>query len=111
MLGDSNGKLLIYVSSFASREKRLKPVSLAAEKVAKLMKLKVDVVTFRKKFRSIYVYYKSGEEDPVPLYCNNEERSNIDDVYEALRKMMFVLSFHPKYTALKSLRREVMLFS
>ena len=53
MLEGSCGKLLVYASSFSSREKRLKPISGAAEKMAKLLKLNVEVVTFRKKFTPI----------------------------------------------------------
>ena len=105
------GKLLVYASCFTSRENRLKPVSMAAEKVAGLLKMDVEVKTFRKRFKPIYVYYKQGDEEPVPLYCNNGEGSNVEDVYVALRNMMFVLSFHPKNLMLRQARKEIMQFS
>ena len=111
MSGLSSGKLLVYASSFSSCGNRLRPVSEAAEKVAGLLKLGVEVRTFRKKFKPIFVYYKQGDEEPVPLYCNNGEESNVEDVYLALRNMMFVLSFHPKNLMLRHAREEIMQFS
>lgn len=108
---DAEGKLLVYASSFSSREKRLKPVSGATEKMARLLNLNVEIVTFRKKFTPIYVYYKKGEEEPIPLYCDNADRSDTEAIYKALRNMMFVLSFHPKHTSLRSMRSAIMQFS
>jgi hypothetical protein len=101
------GKLLVYASAFASQERRLKPVSMAAEKMACRLKMDVEVKTFTKRFTPIYVYYKQGDEEPVPLYCNNDERSDAEDIYEALRNMMFVLSFHPRNSALRRARKEI----
>ena len=111
MFEDQSGRLLVYASSFASRQKRLKPVSTAAEKMAKLLKLNVEVVTFRKRFTPIYVYYKEGEEEPIPIYCDKEEKPDVQHVCTALKNMMFVLSFHPKHSALKSARKDIMRFS
>jgi len=111
MFEGSCGKLLVYASSFSSREKRLKPVSSAAEKMAKLLKLNVEVVTFRKRFTPIYVYYKEGGEEPIPLYCDNSERSDMQEIYKVLKNMMFVLSFHPKHSALRNIRKEIIQFS
>lgn len=111
MFGNSEGRLLVYASSFSSREKRLKPVSNAAERMARLLKLNVEIVTFRKKFTPIYVYYKKGEEEPVPLYCDNNDKPDGEAIYRTLRNMMFVLSFHPKHTALKGMRDVITRFS
>lgn len=105
------GKLLVYASSFISRENRLKPVSLAAEKMAGLLKVDVEIKTFKKNFTPIYVYYKQGDEEPIPLYCNNGKEPSAEDVYAALRNMMFVLSFHPKHSMLRHVRKEIMRFS
>ena len=107
----SSGKLLVYASRFGSCENRLKPVSEAAERMADLLKMGVEVKTFKKKFKPIFVYYKQGDEEPVPLYCNSGEESNVEDVYVALRNMMFVLSFHPKNLMLRHARKEIMQFS
>jgi hypothetical protein len=111
MFEGSCGKLLVYASSFSSREKRLKPVSSAAEKMAKLLKLNVEVVTFRKRFTPIYVYYKEGGEEPIPLYCDNSERSDMQEIYKVLKNMMFVLSFHPKHSGLRNVRKEIIQLS
>lgn len=106
-----NGKLLVYASSFASREKRLKSVSNAAEKMARVLGLNVEKVTFSKRFKPIYVYYKNGDEEPIPIYCNNGENPEMQDVFSTLRRMMFVLSFHPKHSALRNARTVIMQFS
>jgi len=111
MLESPNGKLLVYASSFAFREERLKSVNLAAEKMADLLKLNVEVVALKGGFTPIYVYYENGDGNPIPLYCNKGEESNPEEIYAALRNMMFVLSFHPKHSSLKRMRKEIMLFS
>src|SRR5512136_2173680 len=99
MLNNPEGKLLVYASTFADYTGRLKSVSSAAEKMARILNLNFKVVTFRKKFAPIYVYYKKGDEEPVPLYCAYEGESDVRQVCKALRNMLFVLSFHPKYRA------------
>ena len=109
MLGRSGGELFVYASSFS--QKRLKPVSMAAEKMARLLKLNFEIKTFRKNFAPIYVYYKTGDEEPIPIYCSNSGQSNMEEVCTTLRNMMFVLSFHPKHQALRHVRKEIMQFS
>jgi hypothetical protein len=111
MLENRNGKLSVYASNFASHRKRLKSVSVAAEKMAKHLKMSFEVKTFRKKFESIYVYYKNGDDEPVPIYCVSEQHSSTEDICITLRNMMFVLSFHPKHSALRQRRKEIMQFS
>ena len=86
-------------------------MSIAAEKMARLLKLNFEIKTFRKSFTPIYVYYKTGDEEPIPVYCSNHGQSNMEEVYTALRNMMFVLSFHPKHQALRQVRKEIMQFS
>ena len=109
MLNCSSGKLCVYGS--VSSQKRLKPISIAAEKMANLLKLNFEIKTFRKNFTPIYVYYKKGDEEPIPVYWDNNSQINIDEVYTALRNMMFVLSFHPKHQALRLVRKEIIQFS
>ena len=106
-----NGTLFVYASSFESKGKKFEPVKLAAEKIARRLGLSFEVRTFRKKFGSAYVYYTSGDEEPIPIYCVGETSSNIEEIYTSLRNMMFVLSFHPRHSALKQIRKEIMLFS
>ncbi len=105
----SVGELFVYASCFS--QKRMKPVSMAAQKMANLLKLNFEIKTFKKNFTPIYVYYKTGDEEPIPIYCSNDGQSRMDEVYEALRNMMFVLSFHPKHQALRRVRKEIMQFS
>jgi len=111
MLEGSNGKLLVYASTFKSHEKRLKSVSLAAEKMATVLRLNVEVVTFREKFTPIYVYYKNGDEEPIPIYCDKGGKPNMQKICAVLRNMMFVLSFHPKHSALRRIREDIRRFS
>ena len=111
MLENCNGKLLIYASNFVSYRKRLKSVSAAAEKMARLLKLDVEIVTLKEKIVPIYVYYKKGDNESVPIYYNKNGESSIEEVYKALRNMMFVLSFHPKHKALRQVRKKIIQFS
>jgi roadblock/LC7 domain-containing protein len=111
MFNLQTGKLLVYASSFTSRESRLRSVSIAAERMAGVLNVDIEVRTFKKKFTPIYVYYKQGDEEPIPIYCNNGEKSNAEDVYATLKNMMFVLSFHPKHSVLRHARKEIMQFS
>jgi len=110
-LESCNGKLLVYASSVAQSERRLQSVSVATEKVAKLLNLPMEVVTFREEFNPIYVYYKNGDEEPIPIYCHKGREFNMQKIYKTLRNMMFVLSFHPKHSALKPIRKEATVFS
>ena len=103
------GKLFVYASSFS--QKRLRPISIAAERMARLLNLGFEIKTFRRSFAPIYVYYETGEDEPIPLYCCKNGPSDTDEVYERLRNMMFVLSFHPKHRSLIPIRKEIMQFS
>ena len=109
MLDCSSGKLFVYASYFS--QERLKPVGTATEKMAKLLKLAFEIKTFRKSFTPIYVYYKIGNEEPIPIYCNNNGQSDAEEVYRTLKNMMFVLSFHPRHADLRRVRKEIMQFS
>lgn len=111
MLEVNRGKLLVYASNQESCRKRLKTVSTAVEKTAKTFNLRVEVLTLQSERAPIYVYYKDGDEEPVPLYCDKDKEPDAEQVCRALRSMMFVLSFHPKYSALRRIRREIIRFS
>lgn len=108
MLEESYGKLCVYASSFASREKRFRPVRVAAERMAKNLNLDLEIKTFGKRFKPIYVYYKKGDEEPIPIYCVGDKESNIEEICTSLRNMMFVLSFHPRHSALRQIRKVIM---
>jgi len=105
------GKLLVYASNVVSHKRQLKFISDAARKMATLLKLNFEVVILREKFMPIYVFYKNGDDEPIPIYCSNNDGFSIDDVYASLKNMMFVLSFHPKHSMLRQIRKEIMKFS
>lgn len=111
MIDGVNGKLLVYASTFAFNGRRLRLVSTTVARVARLLNLDFEVVAFTGKFKPIYVYYKNGEEEPIPLYCDKDGRVKPSSVLSALKSMMFVLSFHPRYSALKHMRNEIMKLS
>ncbi|MEM3000355.1 MAG: hypothetical protein QXV09_06300 [Candidatus Bathyarchaeia archaeon] len=111
MLRNSFGKLLVYAPTDAASKKRLKFVQAAAEETAKLLKLELEVVKFRKSLSPIYVYYENGDEEPIPLYCDKGKINDLQEICATLRKMMFVLSFHPRHSALKHVRGAIMRLS
>jgi hypothetical protein len=104
-----DGKLFVCGSSFS--QKRLRSISVAAERVAKRLKLSFEIRTFGEGSLPIYVYYEMENEEPIPIYCNSSSQTSVEDVCAALRSMMFVLSFHPKHQGLRRIRKEIMRFS
>jgi hypothetical protein len=107
----NGGKLLVYASAGGSERKRLDSVREAAMETAHRLNLGFEVVHFRKGCRQIYVYYENGSDEPVPIYCDEGKRFDIQGICVSLRKMMFVLSFHPRNSALRTMRAELMGFS
>jgi hypothetical protein len=84
-------------------------VRTATEETAKLLNLDFEVVRFRNSSSQIYVYYECGDgEEPIPLYCDKGKMGGMQEICATLRKMMFVLSFHPKHSALKQVRSAIM---
>jgi hypothetical protein len=110
-LENGNGKLFVYASCFVSRERRFEPVRAATKKMARYLNLTFEIKTFRKRFEPIYVYYKNGDDEPIPICCVNDKFTDIEEICSSLRNMMFVLSFHPRHSALKQMRKEIMQFS
>ena len=51
---------------------------------------------------------QKGDEEPIPLYCDEGKRSDLEEISSALRSMMFVLSFHPKHSVLRQMRGELL---
>ncbi len=101
--------MLVYTSTDVASNKRLESVKTATAETAKLLNLKFDVVRFRNSCSPIYVYYECGDEDePIPLYCDKGKAIVIPEICETLRKMVFVLSFHPRYSALRHVRGAIM---
>jgi tRNA U34 2-thiouridine synthase MnmA/TrmU len=105
------GKLMVYTSDAAPHRKRLQSVSTATEKTAKLLNIGFEVVRFKKSFSQIYVYYENGENEPIPIYCDEGKTNNLQEIYATLKDMMFVLSFHPKLSVLRQMRKGLMRLS
>ncbi len=112
MFKNNFGKLLVYAPTDASNKKRLASVRTATEETAKLLNLEFEMIRFRKSFSQIYVYYECGDGgEPIPLYCDKGKAGDLQDICATLRKMVFVLSFHPKHSALKQVRGAIMRLS
>ena len=101
-----NGKFLIYTSRFSSQDNRLRVVGSAVAKVAKALSLGVEVAS-TKKILSVYVYYRNENGEEIPVYCDWGKNWGEEDVYKAIRNMMFVLSFHPEHSSLQGIRKEM----
>jgi len=109
MFKNNFGKLLVYASTNVPRKKRLASVRTATEKTAKLLNLDFELVKFSNNCSQIYVYYECSDGgEPIPLYCDKGKMADLQEICATLRKMMFVLSFHPKHSALKQMRSVIM---
>jgi len=107
MLSTGNGKFLIYASGFRKQNERLKIVGSAVARVAENLRFNIEVLSKRQSL-SIYVFYKNerdGEE--IPVYCDWGKDWKEEDVYRAVKSVMFTLSFHPKYSVLQAMRKQL----
>ena len=111
MFKGNYGKLMVYASTGIPGKKRLESVRTAAQETAKRLNLDFEMVRFDKG-SPIYVYYEESDgEEPIPLYCDEGKMSGLEEISSALRSMMFVLSFHPKHSALRQMRKEIIKLS
>ena len=112
MLKGNPGKLMVYASTGLPSRKRLESVRNATKETAKLLNLDFEIIRFDRAASPIYVYYGEIDgEEPIPLYCDEGKISGLEEISNALRHMMFVLSFHPKHSALAKIRSELLKFS
>jgi len=112
MFKGNSGKLMVYASTGLPSRKRLESVREAAKETAKRLNLDFEMVRFDRAASPIYVYYEEGDgEEPVPLYCDEGKRSDLEEISSTLRNMMFVLSFHPKHSVLRQMRDELLKLS
>lgn len=112
MLSHFNGKLRIYASGPLTPHSCLEIVGSAARKIAEHLHLDLEIIRFEETGSSaIHVYFRDGNGEEIPLYSVKDRRLNEDEVYTALRNMIFVLSFHPRYSCLKRIQREIMKLS
>jgi len=112
MFKENYGKLLVYASTGLPSKRRLESVRNAAQTTAKRLNLDFEMVKLNNASSPIYVYYEqSNDEEPIPLYCDEGKMSDLDGILSALKNMMFVLSFHPKHSALAQMRGEILKLS
>jgi hypothetical protein len=112
MLKGNCGKLMVYASTGIPSRKRLDSVRTAAKDTAKRLNLDFEIIRFERASSPIYVYYEENDdEEPIPLYCDEGKISGLEEISNKLRNMMFVLSFHPKHSALKEIRKELLKLS
>jgi hypothetical protein len=107
MLPTGNGKFLIYASSFRKQNERLKVVGSAVARVAETLHFNIEVLPKRQSL-SIYVYYKNErDEEEIPVYCDWGKDWKEEDIYHAVKSVMFTLSFHPRYSILQAMRERL----
>jgi len=108
------GRLLVYSSADYER-KRLRSISAAVRKMAKKLRLEVEVIKMEETratlYATLYIFYEGENGESIPLYCDKNKDPSVESICRALRSMMFLLSFNPRYSALKRIRREIMRFS
>ena len=103
---------MVYTSNGNVQRKRLESVRTATQQTAKRLRLNFEIVKTHGTKSPIYVYYEDdAEEEPIPLYCDEGKMSGQEEISSKLGKMIFVLSFHPKHTALRRLRSEILKLS
>ena len=103
--GQVNGKILVYAPSSPDGSS-LRAVRAATDKIAKILRLEVEFID-RRDLKSVHVYYESVEGELIPVYFDYGRDKHEKEVYESVRNMMFVLSFHPKFSSLKPIRKVV----
>ena len=108
MYKNDSGKLTVYASA---PNQRLQSVRAAAEETAKQLNLSFKIVKQRHDSTPIYIYYECGDDEPIPIYCDEGKISNLEEISSKIRNMMFVLSFHPKHSELRGLRQEILKLS
>ena len=112
MFKENCGKLMVYASTGFPGRKRLDSVRTATQETAKRLNMDFEMVKVDRAGSPIYVYYEdSGDEEPIPLYCDEGKMSDLKGICSALRNMMFVLSFHPKHSVLRQMRAELLKLS
>ncbi len=101
MYKNDSGKLTVYASA---PNQRLQSVKIATEKTAKQLNLSFEMVKQKQVSAPIYVYYECGDEEPIPIYCDEGKTDDLAEIASKIKNMMFVLSFHPRHAALKQAR-------
>jgi hypothetical protein len=104
----NSGKLIVYASSGSQSRTRFESVQQAAKETAKRLNLDFEIIRFKRSALPIYVYYEENiNGEPIPIYCDEGKISGLEEICNAMRNMMFVLSFHPKHPSLAQMRNEL----
>jgi len=111
MFKTDSGKLMVYASAGSSPRQRLQSVKSATEKMAKQLNLSFEMVKQKQRSSAIYVYYEGGDEEPIPIYCDEGKTGDLGEISTKIRGMMFVLSFHPRHAVLKQARKALFTLS
>ena len=102
---------MVYASTDESPRQRLQSVKTAAEKMAKQLNMDFEMVRPTHGVSPIYVYYENGDDEPIPLYCDEGKTGDLAEISSKIKNMMFVLSFHPRHVALARARAALVTFS
>jgi hypothetical protein len=108
---NDTARLAVYASAETSPNQRLLSVRSAAEEMARRLNLNFEIVRQGESDLPIYVYYETGDDAPIPLYCDEGKTGNKEEISLKIRNMMFVLSFHPRHEALRQTRKALFAFS
>lgn len=111
MFKNDFGKLMVYASNEASPKQRLQSVKTATEEMARKLNMNFEMVKQAKGAAPIYVYYENGDDEPIPLYCDEGKTGDLAEISSKIKNMIFVLSFHPRHAALKQARKTLFVFS
>lgn len=100
----TRGKFLVYASRLSAQKGRLKTVGRAVVRVAESLGADIEVYQ-REDVLSIFVYYKNGVKEKIPVYCDWSKNWSEEEVYHAVKSVIYALSFHPEYTVLQTIRK------
>lgn len=102
---NNNGSFKVYASNKPNLE-RLKIVGSAVAKLADSLKLRTEVSP-KENVLSIYVYYRASGGVEIPVYSDWGKNWKEEEVHRAIRNMLFVLSFHPNHSRLRTVRQKM----
>ncbi len=98
-----SGKFMVYASAFPGRSDRLKTVGRAVFRIADRLGADIEI-SQRRNVQSIFVYYRNGGKERIPVYCDWGKNWNEEDVYHSIWSVVYALSFHPEYSVLQTIR-------
>jgi len=98
------GKFIVYASAFPRQNDRLKTVGRAAVRIAERLGADIEI-SQRRDVLSVFVYYRNGGKERIPVYCDWGKNWNEEDVYHSIWSVVYALSFHPEYSVLQTIRK------